>query len=81
MKANNNFFSITYLENGNSCLSLISYLPPSATIDSIPKMEEVLPSVEVKFLVSASSFLLEGPHYFGKEGPTSDIQSTGLDKK
>jgi hypothetical protein len=44
-------------------------------------MEEVLPSVEVKFLVSASSFLLEGPHYFGKEGPTSDIQSTGLDKK
>ncbi|KAI3671267.1 hypothetical protein L2E82_52832 [Cichorium intybus] len=50
------------------------YLPPSATIDSIPKMEEVLPSVEVKFLVSASSFLLEGgPHYFGKEGPTSVI--------
>lgn len=69
MKANNHFFSITYLENGNSCLSLISYLPPSATIDSIPKMEEVLPSVEVKFLVSASSFLLywKGPITLAKK--------------
>jgi len=64
VKAKNKFLSITSLER-KSWLSLRSYLPPYLTINSIPKMEEVLPSVELKFLLLSFRY---GPHSFGKEG-------------